>query len=114
MLIITVSTPCRYSLSALSLNNKHTRRLLEFASEVIFSSEDIPAHSIPVTIASDNTVYAPDQLDILDEPQHQTSPTTFAEYLGQLPEWERDIIKGNRKVISDCQLPPVTQPMPTH
>jgi hypothetical protein len=35
---------------------KHTRRLLEFDSEVAFSSEDIPANSIPVTIASANTV----------------------------------------------------------
>jgi hypothetical protein len=28
----------------------HSRGLLEFASEVAFSSEDIPAHIIPVTL----------------------------------------------------------------
>jgi hypothetical protein len=79
---------------------KHTRRLLEFASEVAFSSEDIPAHSIPVTIASVNTLYAPANLDIPDERQW-TPPQTFAEYIGQLPEWERDLIKGNGEVKSD-------------
>jgi hypothetical protein len=48
---------------------KHTRRLLEFASEVAFSSGDIPAHSIQVIIASTNTVYALANLDTPDEPQ---------------------------------------------
>jgi hypothetical protein len=79
---------------------KHTRRLLEFASEVAFSSEDIPAHSDPVTIASANTVYAPDHLDSPNELEW-TPPKTFAEYISQLPEWERDLIKGNREVKSD-------------
>jgi hypothetical protein len=78
----------------------HTRRLLEFASGAAFLSEDIPAHSIPVTIESANAVYAPANLDIPDEPQ-PTPPQTFAEYIGQLPEWERDLIKGHREVKSD-------------
>jgi hypothetical protein len=89
---------------------KHTRRLLEFASVVAFSSEDIPAHSIPVTIASANTVYVPANLDIRDEPQ-RTHAQTFAEYIDQLQEWERDLIKENREVNP---ITTVTQPMPTH
>jgi hypothetical protein len=75
----------------------HTRRLLEFASEVAFSAEDIPAHSIPVTIASVTTLYAPANLDIPDE-RRWTPPQTFAEYIDQHPEWERDLIKGSGEV----------------
>jgi hypothetical protein len=82
------------------IETKHTRRLLEFASEVAFSSEDIPAPSIPVTIASANTIYALANLDNPDEPQ-RTPAQTFAEYIAQLPEWEHDLIKGNREVKSD-------------
>jgi hypothetical protein len=86
-------------------------KLLEFASEVALLSEDIPAHSSPVTIASANTVYAPDNLDIPEEPQ-RTPLTTFVEYIGQLPEWECDLIQGNSR--SQIRSPPVTQPMSTH
>jgi hypothetical protein len=79
----------------------HSRRLLEFASEVAFSSQDIPAHSIPVTIESANTACVPANLNIPDEPQ-RTPAQTFAEYIiAQLPEWERGLIKGNRQVKSD-------------
>jgi hypothetical protein len=72
---------------------KNTCILLEFASEVAFSSEDIPAHSIPVTIASANTVYAPANLDIPDEPQRTS--------VSKNVRWERDLIKENREVKSD-------------
>jgi hypothetical protein len=55
----------------------HRRLSLEFAPEVAFSSEDIPARSIPVTMAStNNTVYVPDHLDSPDE-REQTPPQMF-------------------------------------
>jgi hypothetical protein len=72
-----------------------TRTLIEFAPEVAFSSEDIPPRSVPVTVASANTVYVPNHLDSTDEPEW-TPPQTFAEYISQLPEWERDRIQDNR------------------
>jgi hypothetical protein len=55
---------------------------------------------IPVTIESANTAYAPANPDIPDDSQ-RTPAQTFAEYIAKLPEWERDLIKGNREVKSD-------------
>jgi hypothetical protein len=77
----------------------HSRRLLKFASEVASLSENVPAHSIPVTLESANAAYEPANLEIPEAPQ-QMPAETFAEYITQLPEWEHDLITGHREVES--------------
>jgi hypothetical protein len=110
-------TDCIVNMSNLTTTNvdfhkatKHTRRLLEFASEVAFSSEDIPAHSIPVTIASPNTVYAPANLDIPDEPKRtppQTSTSTLANFQNGNATSSKEIeVKSDyHQSLSQCLLP---------